>query len=204
VSGSGAATITIEQTSTASVLVHGLSASVMGEGVEVVWSTSGDATGLVGFNVYRSESAVGVRRRVNQELINGDAPHRYLDLAARPSHTYYYTVGVIDEDGEVFYGPTEATVPTREFALDQNVPNPFNPNTVIKFGIPERAHVNLSVYDARGRLIVVLVDGAFLAGPREIRWDGRNASGAPVSSGVYFCTLRAGKRTLTRKMILLR
>jgi len=89
-------------------------------------------------------------------------------------------------------------------ALHQNVPNPFNPVTVIHFDLPDAARVRLEVVDAAGRLVCILVDENYPAGQHEIAWDGRNRSGRPVASGVYLYRLEAAGRDMTRKMLLLK
>lgn len=76
--------------------------------------------------------------------------------------------------------------------------------TEIRFGIREAADVSLSVYDASGRLIRTLFDGRANPGSYVETWDGRDARGSAVGSGMYFYRLRAGERALTRKMILLK
>jgi hypothetical protein len=108
----------------------------------------------------------------------------------------------------LFFGITEATgivsSPSAVFTLSQNYPNPFNPTTAIAFELPDQAHVNLSIYDVRGTLVATLLNQTQSAGVTTVRWDGRNASGTEVTSGVYFCRLMAGDDVLTRKMVVLR
>ena len=77
-----------------------------------------------------------------------------------------------------------------DFQLHQNYPNPFNPSTKIKYQIPERtfvtsAQVKLSIYDALGRLVTVLLDAQLSEGHHDIQWNSTNYSGASVASGVY-------------------
>ena len=88
--------------------------------------------------------------------------------------------------------------------LWQNVPNPFNPSTEIVFSIPSRSEVDLTVYDVEGRRVRTLVNGTLTEGSKRVVWDGRDARGAVVSSGVYFYTLRACGDSVTKKMILLK
>jgi hypothetical protein len=90
------------------------------------------------------------------------------------------------------------------FALEPNRPNPFNPITTIAYDLPQTAKVRLVVYDVGGRQVRELVNGSQAAGRREIVWDGRNASGDFVASGVYFYRLIAGDFVQTRKMVLLK
>jgi predicted GH43/DUF377 family glycosyl hydrolase len=89
-------------------------------------------------------------------------------------------------------------------ALHQNFPNPFNPTTRIAFGLNAPGAVSLRIYDASGRLVRVLVEGARAAGNHAELWDGRDSRGAPVASGIYFYRLEAGAFGETRKMVLLR
>jgi len=90
------------------------------------------------------------------------------------------------------------------FSLSQNVPNPFNPTTTIRFGLPEAGHVTLAVYDVAGRLVGNLAASHFEAGQHEVVWDGRDATGREVASGVYVYRLTAKQGVVTRRMVLLR
>jgi hypothetical protein len=87
----------------------------------------------------------------------------------------------------------------RRFALHQNYPNPFNPTTVIEYDLPEPAHALLRIFDALGQEVAVLADEQASPGRYRAQW---NASG--LSSGVYFCQLRAGGLVATRKLMVLR
>lgn len=93
----------------------------------------------------------------------------------------------------------------RVLSLAQNSPNPFNPSTAIRFGLPRPATVDLSVYDALGRRVSTLIAGELLpAGAHERLWLGKDAEGRALASGVYFLQLEAEGRRLTRKMLLLK
>ena len=88
-----------------------------------------------------------------------------------------------------------------------NYPNPFNPETWIPYQLAEPAEVTLHIYAVDGRLIRTLTLGHQSAGiyhskNRAAYWDGRNAQGEPVASGVYFYTFTAGDYTATRKMLI--
>jgi len=99
--------------------------------------------------------------------------------------------------------PTASPV-ARRFALAQNTPNPFNPMTEIQFELPERIPVHLQVFDLRGRLVRTLVDGPREAGLQRVTWDGRDARGARVASGVYLYRIQAGDWVDQRKMTLVK
>ncbi len=88
------------------------------------------------------------------------------------------------------------------FPLSPNYPNPFNLETTIEYALPEAARVQLSVYNLRGQRVRVLVDAFQPAGYQRVVWNGRNAHGDEVSSGLYFVRFRAGETVLTRRMLL--
>jgi len=98
----------------------------------------------------------------------------------------------------------EEVVPVR-YRLSQNVPNPFNPMTTIRFELPEATSVRLEVYDISGRLVRSLIGGrAMSAGRQEVVWNGKDDSGLQVAAGVYFYHLGAGPFTETRRMTLVK
>ena len=92
----------------------------------------------------------------------------------------------------------------REYSLSQNYPNPFNPVTTIEYIIPTRLHVTLEVYNILGQKIRTLVDELKSAGDFQTTWDGKNANGVTVSSGIYFYRFRAEDFVETKKMIFLK
>jgi hypothetical protein len=104
---------------------------------------------------------------------------------------------------------TDATdvddVPVARLALEQNRPNPFNPRTEIKFSLPREQHLKLRIYDVEGRLVKTLVDERRIAGVHRVIWNGTDATGARVSSGLYFYRLITDDgQVRTRKMMLLK
>ncbi|HBZ00453.1 MAG TPA: hypothetical protein DEO84_03930 [candidate division Zixibacteria bacterium] len=85
------------------------------------------------------------------------------------------------------------------YSLSQNYPNPFNAQTIIKYNLPEKAFISLSIYDLLGRKITTLYNGISQPGEFEINW---NASAYP--SGVYFARLEIGKKSQSIRMMLLK
>jgi hypothetical protein len=79
-----------------------------------------------------------------------------------------------------------------EFQLFQNHPNPFNPETVIRFALSEASHVEITIYNTRGQVIRRLLSQNSAAGEHAVKWDGRDQSGRSVSSGVYLYEIQAG------------
>lgn len=90
----------------------------------------------------------------------------------------------------------DASLPDR-FELEQNYPNPFNPETTISFAIPERCHVELSIYNILGRRVLKLIDTEFKGGVHRVTWDALNQP-----SGIYFYRLKTDKFVACRKMLL--
>lgn len=104
------------------------------------------------------------------------------------------TIDIVSAAGDI--GPAR-------FALRQNVPNPFNPTTTIRFDVPGHgARVTLDIYDVGGRLVRRLVDGFRPGGTHAVTWDGTNRRGRRVASGVYFYRMSAAGFTATRKMVV--
>ena len=105
----------------------------------------------------------------------------------------------------VVAGVLELQSTPREFALRQNFPNPFNPDTTIKYDLAESADVTLQIYNVLGQVVRTLVGSeAQNAGRYQIRWNGMDDRGVPVSSGVYFYQISAGKFQDVRKLMLLK
>ena len=100
------------------------------------------------------------------------------------------------------------TLPT-ETALLPNYPNPFNPETWIPYDLAQDAEVNIHIYNAKGETIRQLslgfqTVGTYRTASRAAYWDGRNAVGEPVASGIYFYTFQAGQFKATRQMVILK
>ena len=90
------------------------------------------------------------------------------------------------------------------FGLGQNYPNPFNPDTQIRYQLPESGEVSLVVYNLLGQEVRVLVQERQEAGFYRAVWDGRDALGRSVSSGVYLTRMVSGSFSSVKKMLLLK
>jgi hypothetical protein len=98
---------------------------------------------------------------------------------------------------------SQSAVPS-EFSLAQNYPNPFNPSTVIEYTLKARTQVRLEVFDIVGRLVTVLEDGEQEPGRHSHIWDGNDAHGRSVASGIYFYRLVTPEFRMARKMVLMK
>lgn len=134
-----------------------------------------------------------------------DLSFTYLDDRVEPDESYVYRVEFESEGSRVLLFQTEAIeTPAMPLALEQNVPNPFNPSTEISYYLPDAMNVRLEIYDISGRRVALLSDGLQSKGWQTVHWDGTDTGSRSVASGVYFYRLRAGKEVISKKMVLLR
>lgn len=104
--------------------------------------------------------------------------------------------------------PTAAATSTpsapARLSLEQNVPNPFNPRTLISFETEREGQVSLKIFDLAGRHVQTLVDETLGAGRHLAQWDGTDSEGAAVASGTYLLRMHSGEAVLSRSMTLIR
>ncbi len=184
------------------VLFAMFEASVAEDGVRLSWRVEADEA-IQGYRVYRSESA-STERLLNASLLEPSASG-YVDAEARAGASYTYFVTAVKENGEeVRSASASVKTPALATALGQNYPNPFNPATKIPFTLEDAGPVVVRVFDVRGAHIATVFDGTLGEGRHSLAWSGRDDAGRPVASGLYLYTLNAGKRTLSRKMLLVK
>lgn len=106
---------------------------------------------------------------------------------------YQGTTGIAENSGEI-----------KNFNLYNNYPNPFNPQTNIRFEIPYNAYTEVAVYDLRGRKVKTLLSKNLISGTHTVFWNGTNSLNRPVASGLYFCYLRVDDLTAVTQMVLVR
>ncbi len=186
-------------------LLQGFAATLKDIGVEIVWTLS-EADGDVQFAVLRSE-ANGAFEALASPAISRDALTFSLsDESVEPGTTYRYRVDVVEESRtRVLFETESISTPAIPLTLYQNHPNPFNPSTTISFYVPVATQVTLDIYDSAGKLVSRPVDRVQMPrGTHAVEWRGLDSVGRSVSSGVYFYRLRAGRETISKKMVLLR
>ena len=123
------------------------------------------------------------------------------------SHPHYQLWFVRFQTQPTASAVLDTEVPPRRpqaVTLYPNWPNPFNAATMIGFSLPGPATVQLTIHTLGGQEVARLFDGRQPAGTQARRWDGRDAAGHELASGVYLCRLSAGEAVLTRKLLLLR
>ncbi len=117
------------------------------------------------------------------------------DNRIQAERTFSFTTGEMS---------SEVDVEPYRMTLAQNVPNPFNPETAIRYSIPQDSHVLLEVFNIRGQKVATLVDDIQSAGAHDVIWKGIDNNGKNVSSGVYFYRIETTGKSLTRRMLLLK
>jgi hypothetical protein len=98
---------------------------------------------------------------------------------------------------------SETLIPAR-FAVEPARPNPMNAGSSFRFALPAASTVGVELFDAGGRLVRTLVQGSMMAGYHDVRWDGNDAAGRAVVSGVYYYRVRANDQEQTRKILVVR
>jgi hypothetical protein len=177
-------------------------ATWLGNRVELRWRLT-ESTGNLAFMIDRAAGAGGYVRLDAAGVSRDGADFVFLDGGVEPGRTYRYRVVVLEDGAPSTSFETSVTAPRMGLALEQNHPNPFRAATRIEYATGEASHVSLTVHDMAGRLVRVLADGPRDAGRHVEAWDGRDARGSALASGVYFYRLRSAGREWTRRMMLL-
>jgi hypothetical protein len=177
-----------------------------GSGNQLVWDPSPDED-FQYFKVYRDSDPDFTPTPGN--LVDMTTETGWTDTGAGVA--VYYKISAVDfagnESGPASPWPVTAaggSVVPLEFALHQNVPNPFNPATAIRYDVPAGGGVvSLRVYDVNGRLVRTLVDENQSPGQKTVVWNGRDDRGQSVATGVYFYRMSAPGFEIARKMVLM-
>jgi len=179
--------------------------------VELTWSPSGlDDEDLDFYNIYRSD--VSGFTPGPGTFVGTAFDTLYADIEPGGG-TWYYLVTAEDIHANEGAASNEASAETwtgvvelpASFALRGCHPNPFNPVTVIAYDVPESGgKVTLEIFDVRGRLVRTLVSCLEGPGRKQSVWRGEDGTGAPVSSGIYFCRMTAEGFAETAKLTLLK
>jgi len=202
------------------VELSSFNAAAENDKVILTWTTQSEINNQ-GFEVYRSTREDGAYALIasyeNNEALQGagnsntERSYRYEDRLIASGETYWYQIADVDYSGvRAFHGPVSAVAPeaiAERYVLHPNYPNPFNPETNIRFEISANAinsNVKLTVYNNLGMEIRTLINGSVEPGIHSLTWDGRNDSGKQMASGVYFLRLETGAFNQTRKMLLAR
>lgn len=185
-----------------------------GEQVVIRWGVVSQ-TNNAGWYVLRSDDGV-VYDSVSDLIVgNGTtdafAAYRFEDADVSGLEKVYYKLQQIDLDGNrTLSDPIEVVIDRRrigrpvKYALAQNFPNPFNPETTISYSVAVPTQIKLAIYNVMGQEIRTLVNAEQASGKYQVVWNGRDEFGREVSSGIYLYRFVAGEFVDTRKMLILK
>ncbi|MBC8366228.1 T9SS type A sorting domain-containing protein [bacterium] len=176
------------------------------DGNTLTWGES-EAPDLLFYTIYRD--TIPDFQPSSENILQLSFDLEMVDDAGEDWNRVYYKISATDDAWQEseYLSPevTDAEAPPAQFALYQNLPNPFNPTTKIMFEVPTSGgHVKLSVFDVSGRLLRVLKDEHYGAGRYEAEWNGRDTRGNALPSGVYFYRLESEDFSATKKMVLVK
>jgi hypothetical protein len=124
--------------------------------------------------------------------------------ASGEKYEIYVDYLVFDDSGIPSAAAVKEKAVAKGVELGDATPNPFNPVTNITFSVVPGERAALKVYDVNGNLVKTLFDGIATKNVYNVRWDGTDATGAKVASGVYYYRLTQGAKTITKSMILMK
>ena len=109
----------------------------------------------------------------------------------------------LDKHNQFYHQQQDSTLPSiaEHFELKNNYPNPFNPETIIKFELPHTSFVKLEIYNMLGQKIRTLISKQISVGAHSITWDGKDDFGRNVSSGIYLYKMEAVNFVQVKKML---
>ncbi|HLP17974.1 MAG TPA: VWA domain-containing protein [Bacteroidota bacterium] len=168
--------------------------------VKLTWRVPQSSEPIVSCTIYRSLHPGSGFVKLNDAPLDGRT-RSFTDMGTNAtSPTFYYKIELVTRSGKLItsriLSSTEGVVPAG-FALHQNFPNPFNPETRIRFDVAHAGRVELTIYDVLGRSVVSLVDEHLQPGVHYANWNAR-----AFPSGVYYCVMKSGSFSEVKKLIL--
>mgnify|MGYP002630577424 CR=1 FL=1 len=163
-------------------------------------SAIGNISGIYTFSVHNNMVFIGSTDFIAPDLVSvislDGQELASFNVGALPSQIVYYSTDISTTDEFI-------EVPA-VFSLGHNYPNPFNPSTSIPFSLEKSGSVRLSIYDIRGVIVTTLIDEHLAAGSYISNWNGTNASGKAVSSGIYHGILKSNSQSRSIKLNLIK
>ncbi len=185
--------------------------------VQLTWISQSESN-LMGYNVYRStneelSSAIQICPMIAGTNTSMAQTYTYNDKELVEDGTYYYWLQSVDLDGTTgFHGPVSVvfsingdegapSIPTAT-KLDNAYPNPFNPNTTIRYQLKDPGKVKIDIYNLKGHPVRSFSRCHDAAGRYSIVWDGSDSSGNALPSGVYLYKMSSGGYNAIKKLVL--
>jgi len=188
--------------------------------VKIAWVAQSE-TNHLGYNILRGESnSISTALKINNGIIDeGTAlgtqvSYSYADAEVDAGSTYYYWLESVDLGGTTtLFGPLSVLVTgdpndpgTPELPtvtkLMNAFPNPFNPNTTLRYSLKEAGKVRIEIFNLKGQMVRSFSQDHSTPGYYQVSWDGKDAQGQKVSSGVYMYRMSSGRYHSTKKMVL--
>ncbi|MDP3832223.1 MAG: T9SS type A sorting domain-containing protein, partial [Ignavibacteriaceae bacterium] len=171
--------------------------------VHIEWTTGSEVNNM-GWDIELKKQNLNWEKIGFVEGIGNSAVsnvYKFTDNNIKENGKYYYRIKQLDFDGSFSYSNAVEVDINRVAAFDlaQNYPNPFNPITVIKYQIPNREKVSLSIYDVLGNQVKILVDEVKDAGSYQVNFDA-----GKLATGVYMYRLKSGNLFISKKMLLIK
>ncbi|MBT4333516.1 MAG: T9SS type A sorting domain-containing protein [Candidatus Cloacimonetes bacterium] len=185
------------------------------------WTTQTEENNAY-WNVYRGttdnfENSININANSpvpGNGTTNSATDYVYVDIAPVVQNaTYWYWIEDVSTDGETeLHDPIILSIPFEDtpitpesYGLNQNYPNPFNPSTSISFTLAEDSNVELIIYNAKGKKVkTIFNDPVYTDQINSAIWNGKDASGKQVSSGIYFYKLITETQEYQKKMLLVK
>jgi len=189
-----------------------------GRSIQLIWQTQSE-TNVQGFSFYRGQSEIladAVYLNVVIPATNSSQPKNYMyhDRDVFEPGLYFYWLESTDYDGSSqIFGPINIhfdgnnggsahVVPIPGFR--DAYPNPFNPETTIRYGVDKAGKVEIKIYNQRGQLVRNLLKEDKAEGWHQVKWDGRSDKGQILSSGVYFALMRHGGKRYNYRIVMMK
>jgi hypothetical protein len=187
--------------------------------VALHWTTQSE-TNVAGYYIYRNTSenlntATRINALITAANTSNETNYVFTDEEVQTGNTYYYWLQNLDFGGSFdFHGPISIIlpvngndvpplIPTVTELLDA-YPNPFNPETRIRYTVKTAGDVKIDIYNNRGQIVRSFSQNHAKAGYFQIAWDGRDMNGRAVSSGIYYYRMTSGKYTSSKKVVLMK
>ena len=174
--------------------------------INLAWSWTNGVPGYVGaYKLYRD--GFEIISIPDTQILT------YTDENVIPGTTYTYGLSLLCPDSYLMEpvtvtvtstGSDDPFTPVLVTHLGSSYPNPFVAQTSIRYSVKDSAPVFIGIYNVRGQLVRTMVNSPKAAGNYSVNWDGRAENGLPVSSGIYFYKMIAGKYSATRKVIMMK
>ncbi|MCD4698934.1 MAG: T9SS type A sorting domain-containing protein, partial [Bacteroidales bacterium] len=173
--------------------------------VNLCWDANTEPD-IAGYNIYKSDISGGPYTKINSELV---ADTTYIDATGTTNDFYCITAEILACTESRLSNEADFTTTINNYGYQQHFsisayPNPFSQSTTISYTLPcETENAQILIFNIKGQKIKTLGNCKFMKGRYSVVWDGTNATGEPVGSGIYFCKLNINNKPITTKKIML-